>query len=326
MLNNIKNMINQKKEFLETAKILFEEATDSLDDYLFLNEGKDEDELDEIDDSAEDDVTTDNNDGSDEKEDASIPEDNSEDPSDDEDTDEPGSTGDVEEQPIEDDDLSNNIDNEPIGDDNPEDGKLTDDLPDLVGKQTGEPVEDNIDDLLDATIDLKSDTIKDILPVPPSNASDAVMSDDILDQRVDSGFGDEPSSESEPVDDNGTDIENEPIEDNNENNGELDESDLNVDDLLSEAISLGDGDAPAEMDEQSDNGGETNMDGLEDTTEGDEGENDVTAAVRDKVAEAEAPQEAEVGSAESKDELLKKLGNITKSLEDAKKAIMNTIQ
>lgn len=67
---------------------------------------------------------------------------------------------------------------------------------DLIGKQTNEPVELGDDDILSVTIDLKSNTMTDILPIPPDNAGEAV-NDDILSTRVDSGF--EESSYNESV-------------------------------------------------------------------------------------------------------------------------------
>ena len=88
-----------------------------------------------------------------------------------------------------------------------------------------------------------------------------------------------------------------------------------------EAITLGDGDttsdAPADTNSTDSVDSDTTSDAPADTP----AENEVTAAVRDKVAEADSGNEPTT----SKDELLKKLGNITKSLEDAKRAVMNSI-
>lgn len=58
---------------------------------------------------------------------------------------------------------------------------------DILGGITLDP--QDIDDLLQVTVDLRSNTVTDTLPVPPANAADAVPSDDLMSMRVDSGFG-----------------------------------------------------------------------------------------------------------------------------------------
>ena len=74
---------------------------------------------------------------------------------------------------------------------------LTNDIDDteLVGKQTCEPIELDDNDILSVTIDLKSNTVTDVLPIPPDNAGEA-LSDDILATRVDSGFEESTYNES----------------------------------------------------------------------------------------------------------------------------------
>ena len=162
----------------------------------------------------------------------------------------------------------------------------------LIGKQTGEPIELGNDDLLSVTIDLKSNTMTDVLPIPPDNAGEAV-NDDILSTRVDSGF-----EEKEPTSD-----------------------------TFSEAISLGGDDNNSSTEENDD----TN-EASDDTASKEE--NDVTSAVKDKVAEVDGEDEPRDdgsdddlggGASSAKEELMKKLSSITKSLEDAKNAVLKSL-
>lgn len=301
MLNSVKAMILEKQEYLEAAQIIFEDAVDvDIDNLIILNESaedpEDENDMDDI-----KDVEKNEND-----------EDEVSDPSPEEDL---GGTeitdNDEPDEPAEDDVL-----NSPIGN-NEDEPTLADDgdLPDIVGKQTGEPIRDDIDDFLNVSVDLRSNTITDVLPVPPNNAGEAIASDDILSSRIDSGFGNEedlPFTASS----NDDDIMNE----NMEESYTIDTSD----DLFSEAISLDGGSESADEPDDEKSSEETPDEDLGNTPE-DIGENEVTSAVRDKVAEADVAEEGEVKST-SKEDLLKKLGSITKSLEDAKRAVMNTIQ
>lgn len=116
----------------------------------------------------------------------------------------------------------------------------------------------------------------------------------------------------------------------------VEEVNLEVNSLL-EAITIDGGDGGSEGEGESGSSEE----GTPDEGMSDEGENDVTSAVRDKVAEAdseggsEEPAEADldslgadIGGAEgsgSKDEIFKKLSSLTKSLEDAKAAVIKTM-
>lgn len=288
MLNGIKNRINQKQEFLEAAQIIFEDATDNIDDLIFLGEEADDDIPDNeknanLDDESGNDDT---GDGEGEKE----PEDSptgSEDLNDEE--------GDI---------LHSSIGNEeepslPLPGD--------EDLPAAMKDQSEEPLVDNIDDFLNVSINLGSNTINDILPVPPGNAEEAIGGDDILNSRIDDGFGEEEESTDIP-----TNIE-EPVED-----------DILKESIYSEAITLG-GDASQV---EPIDGGEVPTDGTIPDAGGEQpasGESEVTAAVKDKVAEVETPTDG-AGGVNGKEELLKKLGSITKSLEDAKNAVMKSIQ
>ena len=163
-----------------------------------------------------------------------------------------------------------------------------------------EPTELSDDDILSVTIDLKSNTMTDVLPIPPDNAGEAV-NDDILSTRVDSGF-DETDIQSEP-----------PAVQTESSNSFL------------EGITLGgDGDSSTDS---SDEDNESAPD------EEPADENEVTSAVKDKVAEAESEEEPLVddgedlggGDSSAKEALMKKLSSITKSLEDAKNAVLKSL-
>ena len=106
-----------------------------------------------------------------------------------------------------------------------------DELPEPISSTTGEPAQIGDDDLLSVEIDLATNTPKDILPTPPASASDAVSDDDdILNQRIDSGFGnDEPAPVNkndssdlldQPIDDEG----DKPLPDNNSDVAESEDS------------------------------------------------------------------------------------------------------
>lgn len=235
----------------------------------------------------------------------------------------------------------------------------------LVGRQTGEPIELTDDDLLSVTIDLKSNTMTDVLPVPPDNAGEAI-SDDILSTRVDSGFeeaffnefrfreirGDSPEMDGverlrpkdellhKPVNHQFDQVKLQVIKDLGINPPEdvylymmpgefrkkvneykakhnLTESS----DSFLEGITLG-------GNSESSDDGEPAAD---DNPPADE--NEVTSAVKDKVAEAEPddePMDDESGddlggSSSAKEALMKKLSSITKSLEDAKNAVLKSM-
>lgn len=293
MLNGIKAMINEKKSFQEAAEVIFEDASGAnLDDLIVLGEDTDLPEPD--DDNDNDDVKNEPEDNS--SNDDIIPEDNSKNDNND------SSNNDIIDTPI--------TNNEGDGLEEPLPIPGDDTLPTPVGKQTGEPITDT-DDILNVSIDLKSNTVSDVLPVPPSNAGEAIASDDILSQKIDSGFGnEEPVSTQPEIDD---DLLNENIEDGS----------------YTEAITL-DGEGKSNS---GDEGGEGNSD-LPDDGSSDEGgsegeENSVTKQVRDKVEESETTEEPPLDDTSSNDsnkgDLLKdlsnKLGNITKSLEDAKKVV-----
>lgn len=225
----------------------------------------------------------------------------------------------------------------------------------LVGKQTGEPIEVTDDDLLSVTIDLKSNTMTDVLPVPPDNAGEAV-NDDILSTRVDSGFeeavfnefrfreirGDSPEMDGveklrdkkkrsladSPLAKLARDLEYDPTLTTTYDPPPWkqklrDDDNVNESDSFLEGITLSGGD---------DSGNDsTDEPAADDNPPADE--NEVTSAVKDKVAEAEPddePMDDESGddlggSSSAKEALMKKLSSITKSLEDAKNAVLKSM-
>jgi hypothetical protein len=382
MLNGIKQMIQQKKAFNEAASLILEDTAigGKLDDSIIL--GEEAEEVPAMDPEIEE-----------AKDDAK--EEPEEKPSEEEmPTPEPGDDTPIEDQKIDDsednksDDILDSDIEEPSSEPAPAEEPMPipgdDSLPEPVGKQTGEPIDD-MNDILSAEIDLGSNTMKDVLPIPPANAPEAVAGDDILNQRIDSGFGDEDTPNtgdvpSEPAENDILDapIEGEikpenPEEPSKESNDEdlklegkyaedlfgnlnpdsplfegLDEESkkkmienikkynqgkkVDGDGLLQEGITIGGADATT------DDSASAPAEGGTDPAPADDGsvdvssepapteENPVTAAVKDKVAEADADSSTDVSPEASKDELLKKLGNITKSLEDAKRAVMNSIQ
>lgn len=289
MLNNIKAMIQEKTNLLEAADIIFEDGSGrNLDDIIVLGEEA-EPEMDDFEenDEEENEEDTDNKDENDTEDN----EDSSENKTDD---DEPK----VDEQPPATSDDSDIL-NSNINDEQPM-GLPGDDLPTPIGAQTGEPINPD-NDLLSMEIDMGSNTPKDILPVPPAGAGEALL-DQSISQRVDTGFGKSEELSDEPPESN------------------EDPSISETDDMMTEAITLAD--EPTE--------GEDQKDAPVDEEPADEEsgeESEVTSAVKDKVAEAELDEEPSSNSSTvSKEDLLKKLGSITKSLEDAKKAVMSAIQ
>lgn len=297
MLNGIKDMINRKIAIQESADaILGESGVMDIDDIIVLGEDS------EMDDAAFEEENEMDND--------SIPEDKEDD--------EPESL------PGENDSTDEDMDNEPEGHDTEEITPGTEeeddimnmdvdsDLPTPIGAQTGEPVNDDLDDVMHMEIDLKSNTMSDILPVPPSNAGEAIASDDNDTHHVDSGFGgDQPQADNGagPVGESGSQTLTEGISLAGGMDGE------------SATDSTGD---PAPVDDGS--GG----DPTPDTATPDEGnENSVTAAVRDKVNESETNDQTDempISDIDTKEKLLKKLGDMTKNLEGVKNTIIDAMK
>lgn len=324
MLNTIKSMIKNRQSMMEAASLLMEASSDIdtilLNDSIILGEAKnDEPENPETGTPAAPEETP--------TEPASeVPgegDENSPSPSD------PASNDDPLDAPI--DDTPEGGSEEPL----PIPGGDGDDLTDLTGKQTGEPLIDSDDDLLNVQLDLGSNTLKDVLPTPPSNAAEA-LGDDLLSTRVDDGFGEEEETPTEP-----TPVT--PAEEEVEDSGDLLSASAETDEpalestviekksdkgisheerAIVEAISMGDDPAPAE---QPATDPAANTDPAASTGTGDvpadgTGDNAVTAAVKDKVSEME---DDSVGTATSNEDILKKLSNVTKSLEDIKKGLLD---
>lgn len=185
MINAIREMINEKHSFNEAAGIILEDALGSnLDDLIVLGE------------EGETDMSGDNEDIGDMDTGVGMESEDPEGP----DTDEEDESDDLMNEPA---DGSNEpvtppTPEAPAPEPSPEDDLMSmdaneppmplpgDDLPN-AGLPTGDPV----DDLMNVSVDLRSNTISDTLPVPPSNASEAVPGDDddLMSMRVDSGFG-----------------------------------------------------------------------------------------------------------------------------------------
>lgn len=303
MLSMIKGIINQKKDFLEAAEMILESEMNNLDDLIILGEEtalpdepmieEDEPELDdEKNDSEESDEKKPEEDDTDIV-DQPI---NDDEPvsSDSDDIMDSPIGGDVEDTPAPTEEPASEPASEPVEEPMPIPGN--DELPEPVSNVTGEPVAD--DNILSMELDLASNTPKDILPIPPASAGDAVVSDDLVGQRIDSGFGGESTED--------------------------------IDDIMNEAITIADAPegeekpaeaAPTEEAPATDTSTDVPVDDTS-ATEEPAPDNDVTAAVKDKVAEAEAPTEA---APASKEELMKKLSALTTGLEKAKELVMKSI-
>lgn len=192
MLNSIKGMIKEKTDFLEAAAIIYEDGSGTnLDDQIVLGEDKDTPDPTE---NIEGDIDTPEKDTDDDHDDDSKEDDDSN----------TGNVEDISDMPINDGPVKN--DEEPQ--DDLLDGKIDgsdqpmplpgSDLPDPVGAQTGEPINPD-NDILNAEIDLGSNTLKDVLPVPPANAGEAIADNDSDTQHVDSGFGGDNTDPASPI-------------------------------------------------------------------------------------------------------------------------------
>ena len=158
MLDVIKSIINRKRSFLEAANLILEDM-----------------ENDEIMDSLLDDKLTD--DGSDSLDsDSSSTDDGFDTIGDD--------SGDLS--------FGDDSEGESIADDGIDDSMMIKD-----SDEESSP-DDEISDIFAISIDTRTNTVRDILPVPPMNAADAVVGDS--DAKLDSGFGAE-SGDMNPMDD-----------------------------------------------------------------------------------------------------------------------------
>lgn len=182
MLENIKKLINEKKEFMEAASIILEDAGMNLDDSIILGESTYTDDL-------PDEYLTEDGD----TETTEVEEEETE-------------LGDVDTDMEEDDDTVDNLMNSSIeggmdDDINPTNDTVAAQSPEVLDGQSDTSTEDIMNDIMGVSIDLRSNTLTDVLPVPPGNAIDAVADTDdtvgIMSQRIDSGFG----GESDDLDD-----------------------------------------------------------------------------------------------------------------------------
>lgn len=325
MLKNIKAMILEKESELENADLIAEEVTfHHVEDEVLLQENHTVTPVflesdDDDDDDEEESKELDDSDILDKKI-------NDDDPDDEEDEEE--SEPPLEDAPISDEEdpetPSLDTEEEPAPPEEDEDlGNA--ELPDPIGAQTGEPIQ-NDNDLLSTEIDLGSNTMKDTLPVPPNNASDVVDSDE---HHVDAGFGNEPiedDADEEELSDKLQDL----IDRTNGTSVRIDElKDLLRGSSMMEAISIGD--ENIDSDTNNDNNEEKNTEDkpAEETPPDD---NLVTQAVKDKVAELEVPTDepmsdgntdAPTSSAATKDAIFKKLSKLTKDIEDAKSQLID---
>lgn len=318
MLKIIKDMINRKQEFLESARLIYEDVMEEgLNDFIILGETSEEDIEEDSSDSEEIDVTDKEEDSSDMDLDTiSLSDEEPE----------------VPEEPM-------GMDDANSSEDDVLSTPLNDDLPMPIGRQTGEPLNDDIDDLMYVTIDLKSNTMSDVLPVPPSNASEALNLDNI-EMNVDSGFEsanedvkklDEIETKTKKKTDDAWNTVKKTVNENDDK----DES-PKTESSWFEAISLDSSPIPTATPDAATPSAASG------------GTNDVTSAVLDKVNEMDSidapdtnlnvtPEMDMVTPAndmeepldkDTKDnsELLKKLSSITDNIEAAKRMIINNIQ
>ncbi len=318
MLKIIKDMINRKQEFLESARLIYEDVMEEgLNDFIILGETSEEDIEEDSSDSEEIDVTDKEEDSSDMDLDTiSLSDEEPE----------------VPEEPM-------GMDDANSSEDDVLSTPLNDDLPMPIGRQTGEPLNDDIDDLMYVTINLQSNTMSDVLPVPPSNASEALNLDNI-EMNVDSGFEsanedvkklDEIETKTKKKTDDAWNTVKKTVNENDDK----DES-PKTESSWFEAISLDSSPIPTATPDAATPSAASG------------GTNDVTSAVLDKVNEMDsidapdtnlnvtpemdmvtpANDMEEPSDKDTKDnsELLKKLSSITDNIEAAKRMIINNIQ
>ena len=215
MLKNIKALINRRNEFEESAKLIYETVADEeLDDFIMLEADDKKDE-----DKEEDQVKKETEEVVDEE-----PENLEDLPL----TDESETPEETPSEPEED------LMNTSLTDDGPT--QLSDPVPEEGSIET--PGSDDLDDLLEITLDLKTNIVTDVLPTPPANAMDAVPSEDMSSIRIDSGFGEESETietteESEPVIEEET---NETLEEKADVVEKITESTINEDDLMNASL------------------------------------------------------------------------------------------
>lgn len=201
MLNTVKEMIKKQNAYMEAADFIFEDGSNrNLDDEIILGNHpytEAEEDMEDFNDTPE-------------------PEE-------------------VEEEETQEDDKETSLEDEPIDDENgpeqiePEDvaeEPMDEEEPDMGGDPSMAPsspvpgldLPDGIgnfsdSDMIDVNLDLQSHTLRDILPIPPAGAAEAI-DDDSMVTRVDAGFGgEEPEPPMEEPAAPTPDLADTPIED-----------------------------------------------------------------------------------------------------------------
>jgi len=276
MFKEIKKIINRKKEFSETAELMYQDINENaLNDIIMLDElnpfTEADDEIDEVVESdEEEDVDEVVEDDGEIDMDTPIGDDSAEEPTEDIESDEEidmdASIGDNEEpESMDSDEMPDAGDanemeidmNTPIGDGTDE-----------FSVEPEEIDEFNIEDIMKVTINLSSNTMSDVLPIPPANARDALVSSDDgeidMNTRIGDGYG-ESSNLNEAITLDGAPADTP--------EASADQQSAAAPAPAAEEPAA---DAPPDADMQADATG---------------GENEVTSAVRDKVAETDALNE-----------------------------------
>lgn len=181
-----------------------------------------------------------------------------------------------------------------FGDDSDDSGPIADDGIDdsMMIKDDESTPDDEISDIFSISVDTRTNTVRDILPVPPMNAADAVVGDS--DAKLDSGFANE-CGDSNPMD------------------GFLDESGVfyrgeTAHRFLFEGIDDGSGDSSSDSDSPSMDGG----DDIPDAPSPDSGEeSEVTTAVKQDLEEKD--KESEEGGDTIGDDSSDDLGDLGSS-------------
>ena len=335
MLKTILGILRNKAELMESAELLFENAkNDDIDDLIILGEATDV--------PKEDDTIELNEDGSDDSKEREDKEDI------------PEKIDDQEDDTIE--EGPSMTEEPPAGLDNPDPMASVNDIP--MSK------EDELDSIMHVTIDLSTNNMADVVPVTPPAASDAIVSDtlstntnpegndmdvdkdNILDTPLDSDIGEPPSDGPEDNPDsedimntslNDTELElpeddsKKDTEDTSKEEDKPEEDSKEEDDIL-ESVSFS-------MDDEPEAAADDTATGEDSETPPDKKPNEVTSAVLDKVAEADTTSEnddtsmsdnPDTGSGDMSGnksaDLLKKLGDITNSIENTKKMIIDGLK
>lgn len=280
MLSTIKDMINNKEEMLESAATIYEDIIDDVENYI-----TEDSEIDDL--TDDDDDRVEDNKPEDEEDDKKKDKDKDDDHEGDEMGD--GVTPESLDTPVikhSNEEIGNssidNLDdldlNDPVGIIDEPEGNLNatnlDNLDNML-------LDQDLGDITNVELNVSTNNLADVLPVPPMNATDAVVSD-TMDTITDDGFDNEPitSNTMESVDDGFDDFE-----------------------LFSEAITI---DANADDKPEDEKPADDNA------------ENNVTSAVLDKVNDVNTEIEPDK---DSKDKLLDKLDKLNRGILDLKENI-----